>query len=246
MESRSERQGRGRELGGAGPQEACSFLRSLPGLSLFRSRSFALALSLSLFHFPAVAGACLCFAVKHGFIYKQTRGLRDVQREERGAQGTEGSSGWVPPESYIAHAGSVQILMYRVPVALCVSTAAPRQGISLQAGPARVQGPHSAVGRFWLTCSGDPLAAGSAAGCCPRNTTRRPCCPQRPRTASTGRAGRRPSASASACASAAAACWANLPAIPTFARQTSVKTPGSAPRKRLGPRGGVPRAGSRR
>ena len=60
------------------------------------SRSFALALSLSLFHFPAVAGACLCFAVKHGFIYKQTRGLRDVQREERGAQGTEGSSGWVP------------------------------------------------------------------------------------------------------------------------------------------------------
>ena len=112
----------------------------------------------------------------------------------------------------------------------------PRQGISLQAGPAPVLGPYSAIGRFWLTCGAPTaLAAGSAVSYCTRNTTLRPCCPKCPRTASTGRAGGRTSASASACASAAAVCWETLPAIPACIRRTSVKRSRSAsPRKRLG------------
>ena len=119
---------------------------------------------------------------------------------------------------------------------LCMSTSAPRQCISLQAGPAPVLGPYSAIGRFWLTCGAPTaLAAGSAVSYCTRNTTLRPCCPKCPRTASTGRAGGRTSASASACASAAAVCWETLPAIPACIRRTSVKRSRSAsPRKRLG------------
>jgi len=46
---------------------------------------------------------------------------------------------------------------------LCMSTSAPRQGISLQAGPAPVVGTYSAISRFWLTCGAPTaLAAGSA------------------------------------------------------------------------------------
>ena len=94
---------------------------------------------------------------------------------------------------------------------------------------------YSAIGQFWLTCGAPTaLAAGSsAASYCPWNNTVLSCCPKCPRTASTGRAGGRPSASASACASAAAVCWATLPAIPACTRRTSV-TRSASPRKRLG------------
>ena len=134
--------------------------------------------------------------------------------------------------------------------ALCMSTAARGSGgISLQAGPAvpTMLDPYSAIGQFWLTCGAptDLAAGSSAASYCPWNNTVLSCCPKCPRAASTGRAGGRLFASASACASAAAVCWATLPAIPACTRRTSV-TRSASPRKRLGPRGGGPRAGSRR
>ena len=140
--------------------------------------------------------------------------------------------------------------------ALCMSTAARGSGgISLQAGHQSSGGACSAHGARSILCDrsvlanlrrADALAAGSsAASYCPWNNTVLSCCPKCPRAASTGRAGGRPFASASACASAAAVCWATLPAIPACTRRTSV-TRSASPRKRLGPRGGGPRAGSRR
>ena len=63
-----------------------------------------------------------------------------------------------------------------------------------------------------------------------------PFCPKCPRTASTGRAGGRPSASASACASAAAVCWETLPADEREEAKVRLAT------KTLGPRADTPRS----